>query len=198
MAKKIYLTQKDHDFIGRELKRGRGAGKGEIPLPRRRRLGEGGSRGAAGASGTFVCTLNSDFPATIAGDEVEMQGGTGVVYEILPAGELSLLGSRQIYNPFRILLPAAGGGETIQYTCAKTTEVEGSDDDEFTITGIDPLHLLASLTGFAANKLLYTDGTLVTDIQWGGTCPAVVTSVACVDGDVTGVTANYILIVCTP
>lgn len=45
MARKYHLTQKDRDFIGRKLKKIDGVGKGEMPLPRRRRGVDSGGTG---------------------------------------------------------------------------------------------------------------------------------------------------------
>lgn len=124
--------------------------------------------GGEGASGTFVCKLNG----TISAGTINAMGpGDGTVYSIEGA-TLTSLGTHTIYNPFRIALPSSAAGSDVLYTCAKTSAEDDPANDKFTITGIDPLHLLAFLDGFGATKALYSDGGSVTSIKWGGgACP---------------------------
>lgn len=123
------------------------------------------------ASGPFMCTLSGTVSAATASDAAPT---TGEVFRILRAGAFDSLGTRTILNPYRIELPATAVGTTIQYTCQKSYEHDPEDetesDDEFTITGIDPLHLLASLDGFAELKALFvpSGGTAASDIKWRG------------------------------
>lgn len=49
MAKRYHLSARDRDLLGRMLKKSSGAGRGELPLPKRRRGDFGG-----GSGGTFA------------------------------------------------------------------------------------------------------------------------------------------------
>lgn len=123
---------------------------------------------SAGASGTFTCTLTGPVSA---GSEGTMGTGSGTVYSISNGAGTNFEGARTIFNPFKISLPDFSAGTAIIYTCARTyvhRSDEAPEDDQFTITGIDPLHLLAFLGGYGAGKALYTDGSAVTDMKWGG------------------------------
>lgn len=61
--------------------------------------------GGGGASGTFVCTLSSNIGASTPGGT--MTAGTGTVYSIGEDGELTEVGTRDIFNPFTCTLPSA-------------------------------------------------------------------------------------------
>jgi hypothetical protein len=138
---------------------------GVIPV----RLADAGG-GADGAAGLFLCTLSSPVsPASLITHTMGI--GTGVVYKI-DGNAFTGIGTKTIFNPYQISLPATAATHTIIYTCQKT-KVETDGQEKFTIVGIEPLHLLASLFGFQADKILYTIGPLVTDIRWGGKeCPS--------------------------
>ena len=127
----------------------------------------------AAAAGLFMCTLSGSVSAATATNAAPT---TGEVFRVQPGGAFDLLGQRTMYNPYRISLPSAAVGTTIHYTCTKSYEHDPEDeteaDDEFTIIGIDPLHLLASLDGFAEMKSLSAPqggGSAVTGIKWLGT-----------------------------
>jgi hypothetical protein len=98
-----------------------------------------------------------------------MTAGTGTVYSIGEDGELTEVGTRDIFNPFTCTLPSAAA----QYTCAKTFEGATDADDQFTIVGPDMMQVLYSLTGSAEKTTLSLPSgeTSAADIQWlGGDC----------------------------
>jgi hypothetical protein len=115
------------------------------------------------ALGVFICTL---YDTIQAGSTGSRGVGGGTVYSCGPGGGNAALGDRTIYNPFGIPLPSSG-----IYTCLKTfAHATNPTSDEFTITGIDPLHLLASLDGFGEKKALAVgEGQAnVSTIKWLG------------------------------
>jgi hypothetical protein len=131
------------------------------------RIARSGGGGGGGASGTFVCTLSSNIGASTPGGT--MTAGTGTVYSIGEDGELTEVGTRDIFNPFTCTLPSAAA----QYTCAKTFEGATDADDQFTIVGPDMMQVLYSLTGSAEKTTLSLPSgeTSAADIQWlGGDC----------------------------
>jgi hypothetical protein len=117
----------------------------------------------------FVCTLSGTISA---GSTSNMGVGTGTVYSIGNGSALTSVGSRTIHNPYLSTLPAtAAGSQTILYTCVKTWDDPSDADDEFTITGIDWLRLLTTLSGFGQHKILWaSDAATPTagDIEWAG------------------------------
>jgi len=130
------------------------------------------SRGKAdSASGVFVCTLSGQISA---GSESAAGVGSGTVKKILPGGQYEDLGTRIILNPFVIALPATVLGKDLVYPCSKTHTAESEDDDEYTLLGNDPLHLLASLDGYGQKTSLSVGlggGSSVDDMEWlGGDC----------------------------
>lgn len=142
---------------------------------RRPRRGGEGTPGTAGSSGVLVCTLSS---AMDAADIAALQMGTGAgsVYKIIAGGGLELVTAflAHINNPFSIELPQSISGVTVTYLCARTFHDPASGegpfnpDDEFTITGPDPIHSLAFQPGFGGAKVLYMpEGeTLATAMRW--------------------------------
>lgn len=111
----------------------------------------------------FVCELNS----TIAGRSGTTMGtGSGTVYTIGAGSTLTAIGGTQtIYNPFLFPMPDSVPGGTVSYTCIKTHE------SAWTITGVDPVYILASLTGFAQHKILWASAAaspVAEDMEWAG------------------------------
>lgn len=70
---KYHLTQKDRDFIGRKLKEISGRGRGEVPLPRRRR----GVESSGGGVDIRLVKLTSDIDAATTDGEGNVTPGTG-------------------------------------------------------------------------------------------------------------------------
>lgn len=156
MAKRIHLTQKDHDFIGRKLKKIDGLGKGELPLPRRRRLVEGSGRetfrlirgqSVGAQSGATVLIDNVDV---LAGGEDPTNGDPGVqvtVQNIFGQSFSDNEAVQAIYNE------GLGGTDLTDWEAVKTTSgtetyrairglVKGvvtADDATFVIDNVIPL-----------------------------------------------------------
>jgi hypothetical protein len=164
----------------------------------RRQVGAGGGGGKSGASEIFVCTLETGIDPSIAADGSDMQDAPGTVYEILSGGILNELGTRTIHNPYRSVLPEEVNSLKVQYTCDKTFAGTSENDDEFTIVGLDPFWLFASLQNYGPGKLLMVNGLGADDMEWAGDCQQLVTEVACEDGQLMVTDAHYIVINCTP
>lgn len=127
----------------------------------------------AAAPNLFMCTLYSNIAAASLGGA---GSGQGNVYSISPTGGFTLLGERGLFNPFQISIPSIAASVLIQYTCVKTFTAAQPEDDRFTISGLDPLHIAASRPGFARKKAFAVkDGIsvpTVADMEWlGKECP---------------------------
>lgn len=121
MAKRYHLTQKDRDLLGRTIRRVEGMGRGQLPLPQRRRLSEGGSAQQPIQLALIVSVLdsgNSD-PDTryVPGSppyELDFQiGGTVAMAGTLPLVGLVLLDvgdklgngpALEVHNPMGLTL----------------------------------------------------------------------------------------------
>lgn len=123
-----------------------------------------------GATGTlFICELSGTIGASSTSVLLADTGAT--VYSILGGGTLTNEGTRKVFNPFSLALVPYSGA---QFPCIRTYEhnhaTENETDDEYTITGIEPLQRLATLTSFGAEKSLAvpTGGTAPDDMEWLG------------------------------
>lgn len=117
----------------------------------------------------FVCSLGADLAKSSPGSLVY---GTATVSAIGQNGALVLQGTRAVYNPFTVELPASNA----QYTCVRSyRDPTDSANDQFLITGLDVMAVLYHLTGAgAATSLAIPEsGSTADDIQWmGTTCDA--------------------------
>lgn len=75
--KRYHLTQKDRDLLGRTIRTVQGMGRGERPLPRRRRNVEGSGTGGEGKRTTIVRAT----AAISAGSGDPRTPGTSTDYE---------------------------------------------------------------------------------------------------------------------
>lgn len=108
-------------------------------------------------SGLFLAELSVDIsPGSVS----SLTPGDGDIYAVGKGGNTTHLGGRRLFNPFPIRLPATAAGTPLTYACARTYRHnpdldETEEDDEYTVHGLDPLHILASLPGYADEKILW-------------------------------------------
>lgn len=127
----------------------------------------GGGTGTSDVQ-VYVCTLEQ---VVEAGNLSEVGVGTGNIFRVSQEGSLITVGTGVIFNPFRMILPVAGAGDVITYPILRT-HGSSSANYRYTVTGLDILHILASLFGFDRKKVLFVpDGEgspSETEIGWYG------------------------------
>lgn len=149
--------------------------------------------GDAGASGTYVCVLSGNLAA---GSIATPATGTATVYSISgPGGTTTSLGTRTVISHRDYILYASGNA----YYCQLTYAAEDPADSEFTVISDHMPAWLNSQAGYSLGGVqVFTHGTDA-GFDWITlACQEVVTAVACVGGEVTGTTATYYVIACTP
>lgn len=191
MAKRYHLTQKDRDFIGRELKKFRGQGKGEAPLPKRQRHIEGDSGASTKNLSAFAIVREEAGASTHSGNGIA--GGTVGTCELLNARTMTAIGSQpdpdnnnelgdghiEFKSLHRVPCPVGSivilhSNKPIEPFSKWNGQDDEADDDEHGddrhVWGrlIEVTDYLSELTGFGATKSLYSDGTAPTNIKWGG------------------------------
>lgn len=149
--------------------------------------------GDAGASGTYVCVLSGNLAA---GSIATPATGTATVYSISgPGGTTTSLGTRTVISHRDYILYASGNA----YYCQLTYAAEDPADSEFTVISDHIPAWLNSQAGYSLGGVqVFTHGTDAGFDWLTLACQEVVTAVACVDGEVTGTTATYYVIACTP